>query len=134
VLVAGLVAATVSGAPSTVHALLTGGDPLVALAAAGTLIPGRRDRPGIVAGMIAHVVVSAGWVAVLAEIDRRRPLGVAGGAAAGLAIAALDLHIADRAFPAVRALPQLPQWLDHAAFGALLGGLLARRRSCGDRA
>jgi len=121
---AGAIAAVVSGIPSTTHALLTGGDILAATRAAGTLLPGRRDRPGIIAGLIAHVVVSAAWTGVLTTIARHRRLGAGGGAVAGLAIAALDLGIAARAYPAVRALPRGPQILDHLVFGVVTGALL----------
>ncbi|RSM40773.1 hypothetical protein DMA12_26060 [Amycolatopsis balhimycina DSM 5908] len=116
----------VSGIPSTVHALLTGGDVLAATRAAGTLLPGRRDRPGIATGLIAHVAVSTFWTCVLATAVRRHRLGAGGGAVAGLAIAALDLGIAARAYPAVRALPRGPQILDHLVFGAVTGALLDR--------
>jgi hypothetical protein len=108
-----------------VHALATGGDPLRATRAAGTLVPGRRDRPGAVAGVAVHLVVSAGWTAVLAAVDRRHCLGALGGGAAGLLIAAFDLEVAGRGHPAIRSLPRLPQWLDHVAFGAIAGALLS---------
>jgi hypothetical protein len=123
---AGAIAAVVSGIPSTVHALLTGADVLAATKAAGTLVPGRRHRPGVAAGLIAHVVVSAAWTGVLAAIARHGRLGAGGGAVAGLVIAALDLGIAARAYPAVRALPRGPQILDHLVFGAVTGALLDR--------
>jgi hypothetical protein len=123
---AGALAAIVSGIPSTAHALLTGRDPLAATRAAGTLLPGRRDRPGVAAGLAAHVVVSAAWTGVLAAIARRHRLGLLRGAAAGLVIAALDLGVAGRAYPAVRALPRAPQVLDHLVFGAVTGALLDR--------
>jgi hypothetical protein len=118
------VASVLSGAPSTVHAVLTGRDVLAAARAAGTLVPGRRDRPSLVAGVVVHLAVSAGWAGVLAAVDRRRKLGVVGGAAAGLVIAALDLGLAARRYPAVRELPQGPQVLDHVAFGAIVGRML----------
>jgi hypothetical protein len=130
---AGAVAAVVSGIPSTAHALLTGGDVLAATKAAGTLLPGQRDRPGVAAGLIAHVVVSAAWTGVLAAIARHHRLGAGGGALAGLAIAALDLGIAARAYPAVRALPRGPQILDHLVFGAVTGALLNRPQGTGQR-
>ncbi|HET6733031.1 hypothetical protein [Mycobacterium sp.] len=123
---AGAVAAVVSGIPSTLYALLTGDDVLAATRAAGTLLPGQRGRPGVAAGLIAHIVVSAAWTAVLAAVSRRHRLGAGGGAVAGLAIAALDLGIAARAYPAVRALPRGPQILDHLVFGAVTGALLDR--------
>ena len=122
VLKAGLIAATASGLPSTVHALVTGRDALAATRAAGTLLPGHK--PSAIRGAVAHMIISTGWVAVITTINKRRKLGITGGAAAGLAIAALDLTIAAKRYPAVRALPQLPQILDHIAFGAILGGLL----------
>lgn len=132
VAVAGGVAAMVSGLPSTLHALATGRDVLGATRAAGTLVPGRtaRDGPvtGVVAGVVVHGVVAAGWTVVLAAVARRRGLGLAGGCAAGLLIAAFDLEVAGRRNAAIRALPRLPQWLDHVVFGAVTGVLLGRRR------
>jgi hypothetical protein len=119
---AGAVAAVFSGLPSTVHAALTGRDVLAAARAAGTLMPGGKS--GVLSGAAAHVVVSAGWTVVLAAANRRRRLGVLGGAVAGLVIAAVDLGIAARRYPAIRELPQVPQWLDHVAFGAIAGAML----------
>ena len=122
---AALVAGVLSGAPSTLHALVTGGDVLAATRAAGTLLPGRRDRPGVVAGAVAHGVVTVWWVGVLALVTRGRRLGPWRGALAGAGIAALDLGvIAPRRSPAIAALPQAPQWADHLAFGALVGASL----------
>jgi len=60
--------------------------------------------------------------------DRRT---VALGAAAGLAIAALDLGVIGRRFPRIRALSQAPQVADHLAFGALVGAVVSRRRRAG---
>ncbi|GAB3880879.1 hypothetical protein GCM10029964_036020 [Kibdelosporangium lantanae] len=122
VLRAGAVAAVLSGLPSTIHAVVTGRDVLASTRAAGTLVPLVRNR--LVAGVVAHVAVSAFWTVVLAAVDQRRKLGVTGGAAAGLVIATLDLEVVGRLFPEVRALPRGPQWADHVAFGALVGGLL----------
>lgn len=121
---AGVIAAVVSGVPSTAHALLTRGDVLAATRAAGTLLPGRRDRPGVAAGLVAHIGISSLWTVVLSFAFRRHELGVTRGAVAGLVIAALDLGIVARAYPAVRTLPRVPQVLDHLVFGAVLGGLL----------
>jgi hypothetical protein len=116
------VAAVLSGLPSTVHAALTGREVLAAARAAGTLIPGGKSD--VLAGAAAHLVVSAGWTVVLAAANRRRRLGVLGGAVAGLVIAAVDLGIVGRHYPAIRELPQVPQWLDHVAFGAIAGAML----------
>jgi hypothetical protein len=55
---------------------------------------------------------------------RRRPVTTIEAAAAGLAIAALDLGIARRRYPAIAALDQFPQWLDHVAFGVVAGRCL----------
>ncbi|MEV4312523.1 hypothetical protein [Actinocrispum sp. NPDC049592] len=119
---AGVIAATASGIPSTVHALVTGRNVLAATRAAGTLLPG--SKPTIIRGAVAHAIISTGWTTVISTANKHWKLGITGGAAAGLAIAALDLGIAAKRYPAVRALPQLPQILDHVAFGAILGGLL----------
>jgi hypothetical protein len=117
-----------SGVPSTLHALLTGRDPLEATAAAGTLLLPREERtPVLVAAAVpVHLALSLGWGVVLAR-TLRRPT-VARGVLAGLAIAALDLGIVGRRFPRVRALPLLPQLADHAAYGAVAAAVLRRRR------
>ena len=121
-----VVAGVLSGAPSTLHALVTGGDVLAATRAAGTLLPGRRDRPGVVAGAVAHGVTTVVWVGILAAASRRHPIGPWRGALAGGGIAVLDLRvIAPRWAPAIAALPQVPQWADHLAFGALVGACLS---------
>ena len=128
ILRAALAAAVLSGAPSTAWSLATGADVLAAARAAGTLLPGRRHgRGGLVAGLAAHAVLSVLWTAVLAALlpRRGRLAGAVSGAAAGLAIAAVDLGWAGSRFPAVRALPAGPQWADHVAFGAVAGALLA---------
>jgi hypothetical protein len=53
---------------------------------------------------------------------------VLAGGLAGLGIAALDLGIVGRRVQRVRALPLAPQLADHAAYGAAVGWVLARRR------
>lgn len=126
--VAGTVAALVSGAPSTAWALASGGDPLAASRAAGTLWPGRRDEPGLVRGIVVHLGISTAWTTVLALAARRGPMTSSRGARAGLAIAALDLGVvAPRRAPHVAALPTLPQVVDHALFGAVVGAILDPR-------
>jgi hypothetical protein len=126
VVVATAVASVLSGAPSTVHALVTGRPVLGAARAAGTLLPGRADRPGLVAGGIAHVAVSGFWGLVLGRVLPRRHTS-AWGAVAGLAIAAVSLPTIGRRRRAIAALPQLPQWLDNVAFGFVVGSVLCRR-------
>jgi len=141
---AGAVAGVLSGAPSTLHALLTGADPLAAALAAGDLLlpaaPGQGAAPAgrsraarLAAGAAAHVALSLGWGTVLAVTVRRTSLPpVAAGVAAGAVIAALDLGLLahgpiGRRWPLIRALPVWPQVADHIAFGAVAGEVLRRR-------
>lgn len=129
-LVAGLVAGSVSGLPSTTWAVLRGHDALAATKAAGALVLRRETRtaPLLLAAVPVHLAVSTAWAGVLAvALPRGREL--LWGAAAGLAIAALDLGLVGRRIPQVRALPQPPQWVDHATFGLVVGIVLARRRA-----
>ena len=129
-LAAGLVAAVVSGAPSTVWTLARRGDVLAGARAAGALVLPREQRtiPLLAAAVPVHLALSLGWAAVLAAgLPRgREPLF---GAAAGLAIAALDLGVIGRRVPAIRELEQPPQWLDHLAYGVAVGVVLRRRRA-----
>jgi|SRR5581483_627249 len=133
---AGTVAGVLSGAPSTLHALVRGADPLAAARAAGNLLLPADAGPAALlgAGAAAHVVLSLGWGTVLAVAVRRSALPpVAAGLVAGAAIAALDLGLlsrgpAGRRWPLIRALPVGPQVADHLAFGAIAGAVLARRR------
>jgi len=114
---AGLVAALVSGIPSTI----IDRRPVEAVRAAGTLL----GRPTMIRGATAHLAISVGWGVVLARVLRRRPSLVAG-AGAGLAIGALDLGVVGRRFPRIDALPKGPQLLDPAAFGATVAWWLQR--------
>lgn len=127
--VAGLVAGVVSGAPSTIHAIATGRGALDATLAAGRLAaPARAPRPvRLVAGGLAHLVISCGWGVVLAHVlPPRREVVV--GAVAGAAIAAVDLGTVGRRVPEIAALPLGPQVADHVAFGAVTGWVLRIRR------
>ncbi len=124
-----LVATVFSGLPSTLHALLTGADPLEATRAAGAmLVPGTIDTATLVtAAGIMHPAVSLFWTAVFGRLLPARHVAlwaVAGSAA----VALLDLRvIAPLAFPSVAALPFWPQFADHLMWGALLGGTLQAR-------
>jgi hypothetical protein len=120
---AAAVAAVFSGAPSTLHALATGRDPLEATLAAGTvLLPGETRRTRLLAAAVpVHLALSLGWTIVL---DRAGVRTARAGAVAGLAIAAVDLGIAGRRLPRIQALPLLPQLADHVAFAAIAGWLL----------
>jgi hypothetical protein len=124
-----MVGAIPSGIPSTFHALVAGRSPLQAAAAAGSLALPREDRalPLLAAAIPVHLAISLGWGAVLAALLPRRRT-VLWGAAAGAAIAVLDLRILGRGRARIRALPFLPQLADHVAFGAIAGWVLARRR------
>ena len=123
---AALVAGTVSGLPSTAHALVRGRSALAATRAAGELL----GRPSVLRGGLAHVALTVWWTWVLQAILPRRH-EVAWGAAAGAGIAALDLGPARRRWPAIAGLPTGPQVADHLAFGALVGAVLAHDRRAG---
>lgn len=126
---AALVGGLLSGAPSTVWALRRGEDVLASSRAAGALLVG-ADRPAalkLAAAIPVHAALSLGWAAVLGRLLPRRH-EPAWGAVAGLSIAALDLAAIGRRVPAIAALPQVPQWADHVAFGATVGIVLRSRR------
>jgi hypothetical protein len=125
-----LVAAAVSGAPSTAYAVATGRDPLEATKAAGAILVGDDVAAPvrIAAAAPVHLGVSLFWGLLLERTLPRRNR-VAWGAAAGLAIAALDLGVVGRRIPSVRALPVLPQLADHALFGATVAYLSRPGRS-----
>jgi hypothetical protein len=127
--IAGSVAAVLSGIPSTLHALATGRDPLEPTLAAGSILIGNdRQRAALAAAAIpVHLGVSVGWGVVLSAVlpRLREPLT---GALAGVGIHVLDLELAGRRFPRIRALPRGPQLADHVAFGAVVGSVLAWRR------
>lgn len=127
VLVAAAVAGALSGIPSTAYAIVARRSPLEAARAAGTLL----GKPSLWRGAVAHAAISIVWTwllaAVLPERDRQA-LSAVDGAAAGGAIAALDLGVIGRRVPAIRALPVAPQVADHLAFGALAAVVLDQRR------
>jgi hypothetical protein len=128
--IAGSIAAALSAAPSTVHALATHGDPWAATRAAGSILLPHQTRrtPLLAAGTFVHATLSLGWALVIrAVLPRRHP--VAAGAAAGLTIAALDLGIVGSRLPGIRALALWPQVADHVAYGMIVAEVLARRRT-----
>jgi hypothetical protein len=128
-LAAGLAAAAASGVPSTLWTLARRGNVLAGGRAAGALLlpDEKRTLPLLAAAVPVHVALSLGWAVVLEELmpARREPLY---GAAAGLAIAAIDLGIIGRRIGAIRDLEQPPQWLDHVAYGVSVGVVLRSRR------
>jgi hypothetical protein len=121
-------AALLSGAPSTLHALATGRDPLAATVSAGSiLLPGETRRIRLLAAAVpVHLALSLGWAIAL---DRCGVRGAGRGALAGLAIGVVDLSIAARLLPRIRALPLVPQLADHVAYGAVAGYVLERSRA-----
>ena len=127
---AGAVAAVLSGAPSTVNALVTGRSPLDGVRAAGTVLLPDETSPCrlTVAGVAAHGAISLAWGLVLSETLPRRRAAL-WGAVAGLVIAAVDLGVLARRWPRIRALPVLPQIADHVAYGAIVGTVLSRAAS-----
>jgi hypothetical protein len=134
VLVAGGCAAVFSGIPSTLHAWLTGGDVMEATRAAGAmLIPASSsDRALFLAAAIVHGAVSLFWTAILVPVlPHRHTAGWAMLALAGVAV--LDLRVIGQFFPEILALAFWPQFADHLAFGAILGGVLAHLRGKGGR-
>jgi len=132
---AGLIAAAVSGVPSTLIAFARGDDLLEGARAAGGLLLPRetRELPLLAAAVPAHLAISIGWAFVLDRALPRNnePLKSVLG---GLAIAALDLELIGRRLPRIRALPQPRQWADHVAYGLTVGVVLARRRRVHSRA
>ena len=115
--------------PSTAVTLFKRESLLDGAAAAGTILlrGERRTLPLLAAAVPVHLALSFGWAAVMSVALPRRatvPAAVAG----GLAIAALDLEVVGRAFPAIRALPQGRQWADHVAYGLTVGVVVRRRR------
>jgi hypothetical protein len=126
---AGLIAAAVSGAPSTAIALARGDDVLEGARAAGTLLLPHETRtlPLLAAAVPVHLALSLGWAIVLERVlpRRREPVTALLG---GLAIAALDLGVIGRRLPRIRTLPQPRQWADHAAYGLTVGVVLAHHR------
>jgi hypothetical protein len=121
---AGTVAGTLSGAPSTLHAVLSARDVLETVRAAGSIV----GRPTVTGGVGTHAGVSLAWGVLLAGfLPRHRT--VWWGAAAGLMIAALDLGVIGRRVPRVRSLPLWPQVADHLAYGMVAGWVLSGCRS-----
>lgn len=125
-----LPATVLSGLPSTLWALVTGGDALEATRAAGAmLLPRATDTLTLfAAAAVVHSLVSVFWTLVFGSLLPRQnvtPWAIAGSAA----VALLDLLvIAPLFFPPVAALAFWPQFADHLLWGALLGGTLELRR------
>ena len=131
---AGVTAGLLSGIPSTAVCVVRGRDPLESTAAAGAMLLPHEQRQGVLvaAGIPVHAAISLAWATVLtALLPARRTLWW--GAAAGLAIGALDLGPLARPFPRIQALPRGPQIADHIAFGAIVGACVRGSRPNQDR-
>lgn len=136
VIEATVLAATLSGVPSTLHAFIKGRGlrsaavyVYDATCAVGTLVPpGRR---GFGRGVAVHLAISMLFGEVLARTLPREH-STAWGAAAGLAIGVVNVGVIGRSFPAIRRLPLLPQLADNMMFGAVFALML--RTSSADAA
>lgn len=124
-----LLATLLSGIPSTLYALLSGGDPTEATRAAGVmLLSPEATLPELVAAAaIVHATVSLFWAAILwFVLPFRRTVWWA--LLASGAIAVLDLRIiAPVFFPEVAMLAFWPQFADHLMWGACVGLTLQYR-------
>jgi hypothetical protein len=125
-----VVAGTLGGVPSTLHALLAGGSVRAAAVyayeatcAVGTLVP--PGRPGFGRGAIVHIGISAVCGEMLARTLPRR-CSSAWGAAAGLAIGVVNVGLIGRLFPAIRNLPLVPQLADNVAYGLVFALVVDR--------
>jgi len=124
------VAATLSGAPSTLDAFRRQRDlrSIVvyvrdATCAVGTLVP--PGRPGFARGTIVHFGISVLCGEALAR-TLPESNSLTWGAAAGLAIGVVGVGVIGRRFPAIRALPLIPQLADNLAFGAVFALVVDR--------
>ena len=125
-----LSATLLSGVPSTLYALVTGGDVLEATRAAGAMaLPADTALPQLlIAAGCVHAVVSLFWAVVLAFILPYRAVMAWAIVASGL-IAIVDLRmIAPQFFPEVAKLAFWPQFADHLAWGASFGIALQLRQ------
>ena len=88
--------------------------------------------PSCSAAAVAHGAISLFWATVLSwALPRKHTTLWAIAALAGIAV--LDLRIIGRLFAEIHALPFLPQFADHLAFGGVLGAILEWRRGGGGR-
>jgi hypothetical protein len=124
------VAAVLGGAPSTLDAFRRDRELRSAVAyvrdatcAVGTLVP--PGRPGFVRGSVVHLGISVLCGEALARtLPETR--SVAWGAAAGLVIGVVNVGVIGRRFPAIRALPLVPQLADNLAYGAVFALVVDR--------
>jgi hypothetical protein len=123
-----LLATLLSGIPSTLCALASGGDPAEATRAAGAMLLPSETGFGklLLAAALVHGLVSLFWAVVLWRLlpERHTMLSAL---AASVAIALVDLRlIAPALFPEVAALEFWPQLADHLMWGACVGVVFQR--------
>jgi hypothetical protein len=130
VLEATVVAAVLSGLPSTTYALVSGRKISAATdyvqdatTRIGVLVP--PFRPGFVRGAAAHALISAVAAGGLARMLPRRG-SVGWGAVAGLVMGVVNVGIIGRRIPAIAELPLGPQLTDNVAFGVIFAAVADR--------
>ncbi len=94
-----------------------------ATCAVGTLVP--PGRPGLIRGALVHVGISLLCGEGLARTLPERH-SVIWGAGAGLAVGGINVGLIGRRFPAIAALPLVPQLADNVAFGAVFAFVVDR--------
>jgi hypothetical protein len=94
-----------------------------ATCAVGTLVP--PGRPDFRRGALLHVCISVLCAEGLARTVPEAN-SVIWGAGAGLAIGVINVGVIGRRFPAIAALPLVPQLVDNVAFGALFALIVDR--------
>jgi hypothetical protein len=121
VMEATLLAAALSGAPSTVHVFIKRRSLRSAAAyvydatrAIGTLVP--PGRPGFLRGAVAHLAISGLCGETLAR-TLPRDHGAAWGAAGGFLFGVIGVGVIGKSFPAISGLPLMPQLADNVMFG-----------------
>jgi hypothetical protein len=102
---------------------------MAATHAAGAMLIGPTSSEGALfaAAAVVHAAVSAFWTAALVPLLPRQHTTLWAVMAIAF-VAVLDLRIIGLLFPEILALSFWPQFADHLAFGAVLGGVLEYRR------
>lgn len=131
VMEATLLAATLSGLPSTLHALIRQRSLRSAAVyvydatrAVGTLAP--PGRPAFGRGVVVHLAISMLCGETLAR-TLPRDHSAEWGAAAGFMIGVFNVGVIGRSLPAIRGLPLVPQLADNVMFGMVFALVLDRR-------
>jgi len=128
---AAVVAGLAGAVPSTLYALVTGGDGLASINAVAAIVNAEHLATGwrLAVAAAIHFAVSLLWATLLIAILPRRR-AVLWAAAAGVLIAVLDLRVlAPPLFPEVAALAFWPQLADHVVWGVAVGVVCARTPS-----